>query len=175
MSFHEFNDVLVSAIKEQQPNTGVRANMLGGKTMSAYSELYLEDATELQETLFQEIVNEGYKAEHFLEGYMKCLYRKLMDGGNARVINMPYCELISYIRVNCGEILILGQSNIDTLQFGWIGRMYNLLQYKLAISSEELYNKLPLDDMKVYFRPLHTVSDEVALDKLILIVEARMS
>lgn len=136
--------------------------------MSAYNVNYVEDIADLQEALFQEITR--YKNEidyeKFVKGYMNCKYRKLLDKGNARVANMTWDELLSYLERDYGNIIISGDTNIDRLQSGWIGRMYSLLQYKKGIPSEELYDKLPLDRIRTLFVPLHTVADEIALEKL---------
>lgn len=136
--------------------------------MYTYNVNYLEDIADLQETLFQEITRYKYEIdyENFVNGYMHCKYRRLLDNGNARVANMTWDELLCYLERDCSDLLISGNTNIDRLQSGWIGRMYALLQYKKAISSEELYDRLPLDRMRTLFVPLHTVAEDIALEKL---------
>lgn len=137
--------------------------------MSAYSALYLEDISELQETIFQEIVRYKYEIDYnnFVENYMKCIYRKLLDTGSTRVANMSWDEYFSYLEKDCTELFIEGETDVDSLMSGWIGRIYNILQFELNISSEEVYNKIPINEMKALFKPLHTVSDEVAIKKLL--------
>lgn len=139
--------------------------------MGAYNKLYLEDASDLQELLFEEVAKEN-KCDfgHFVDGYMNCKYRHLIDIGNPRVINMTWDELWMYLRMNCAEIFIPGERDIDTLQAGWIGRMYNILQFNANIPSVEIYKKIDYKHMQVLFSPLHTVSEEVALDKLLPLV-----
>lgn len=136
--------------------------------MSAYNVNYVEDIADLQEALFQEITRYEHEIDYekFVKGYMHCRYRKLLDKGNARVANMTWDELLSYLERDYSNIIICGDTNIDRLQSGWIGRMYSLLQYKKGISSEELYDKLPLDRIRTLFVPLHTVAEDVALEKL---------
>lgn len=136
--------------------------------MSAYNVNYVEDIADLQEALFQEITRYEHEIDYekFVKGYMHCRYRKLLDKGNARVANMTWDELLSYLERDYSNIIIRGDTNIDRLQSGWIGRMYSLLQYKKGISSEELYDKLPLDRIRTLFVPLHTVAEDVALEKL---------
>lgn len=136
--------------------------------MPAYNEHYVEDISDLQEALFQEITRYKYEIdyERFVEGYMQCKYRQLLDKGNTRVANMTCDELLSYIEKDCKSIIVRGNTNIDRLQSGWIGRMYSLLQYKKNITSELLYDKLPLERMKTLFVPLHTVSEDIAIEKI---------
>lgn len=130
--------------------------------------LYIDDIAELQEMLFEEITRYKYEIdyENFVKGYMSCKYRKLLDDFNTRVANMTWDELLMYIENDCKELLIKGNTNVDRLQSGWIGRMYSLLQCRLNISSEELYNKVPLSKIKTLFVPLHTVDEEIALKKI---------
>ncbi|MBQ8518015.1 MAG: hypothetical protein IJ455_00225 [Agathobacter sp.] len=136
--------------------------------MPAYNINYVDDISDLQETLFQEITRYKYEIDYekFVEGYMECKYRQLLDKGNARIANMTWDELLSYIERDCKGIIVKGDTNIDRLQSGWIGRMYSLLQYKKNITSDVLYDRLPLEKMKTLFVPLHTVAEDVALDKI---------
>lgn len=137
--------------------------------MGAYNKLYLEDITELQQMLFEEITDYKYELDYnnFVEKYMNCRYRKLLDTGGTRVANMSWDEYLQYLEINCPELFIKGTTDVDKLMSGWIGRIYNLLQYRLNIPSIEVYNKIPISTMKIVFRPLHTVSEEVALEKLL--------
>lgn len=136
--------------------------------MEAYNSNYVEDIADLQESLFEEITRYKYiiDYEKFVKGYMKCRYRQLLDKGNARTANMTWDELLSYLERDCKDILVSGDTNIDRLQSGWIGRMYSLLQHQENISSELLYSKLPLEKMKTLFVPLHTVDESIALEKM---------
>lgn len=136
--------------------------------MYTYNVNYVEDIADLQEALFQEITRYKYEIDYekFVRGYMNCSYRELLDRGNARVANMTWDELLCYLERDCSNIIISGNTHIDRLQSGWIGRMYSLLQYRKGISSSELYNKIPLNRMKTLFIPLHTVAEDIALDKL---------
>lgn len=136
--------------------------------MSAYNANYVEDISDLQEALFQEITRYKYEIEYerFVEGYMQCKYRQLLDKGNTRIANMTWDELLSYIEKDCKSIIVRGNTNVDRLQSGWIGRMYSILQYKRNITSKDLYKKLPLDKMKTLFVPLHTVAEVIALEKI---------
>ena len=136
--------------------------------MSAYNANYVEDISDLQEALFQEITRYRYEIDYekFVEGYMQCKYRQLLDKGNTRIANMTWDELLSYIEKDCKSIIVHGDTNIDRLQSGWIGRMYSLLQYKRNITSELLYDKLPLERMRTLFVPLHTVAEDIALEKI---------
>lgn len=136
--------------------------------MSAYSILYLKDTSELQEMLFQAVAKYKYELdyEHFVSNYMRCMYRTLLDKGSARVANMVLDEYMAYLEKYCTELFKPGVTDVDSLMSGWIGRMYNILQFHTNLSSTEIYDKLPIQDMKLVFRPLHTVSEDIAVKKL---------
>lgn len=136
--------------------------------MGAYKQLYLEDANDLMRLLFEQTAKiETIDFSHFVKEFMNCKYRRMLDNGRTRIINMTYDELASYLRRDCKDIYKKGKLSIDSLQAGWIGQMYNNLQFELKIPSTEIYKKLPLDKMMRYFKPLHETSQEVALQKLI--------
>lgn len=126
--------------------------------MGAYNKLYLDDITELQEELFKKIARYDYELDYeiFVSGFMKCKYRWLLDKCNPRVANMTYDELLRYLEKDCSELFVKGETPVDSLMSGWIGRMYSLLQYEMCISSEELYNRLPIERMMNLFIPLHS-------------------
>ena len=136
--------------------------------MVAYDRLYLEDSITLAEQLFYAVSKENkWDFEKFTEGFMKCMYRQLWDTGSPRIINMTYDELIEYLQVRCSDIFVEGECLIDPLLAEWIGGMYTRVQYYSAKSSEEIYKKLPLMKMVELFKPLHTVDEDIATEKLL--------
>ena len=137
--------------------------------MSAYDENYIEDSTELNCLVFEEIARcQDVNFEHFVEGYMSSGYRKLMDKGSTRLINMTFDEYLTYLRRDCPELFIIGnkEHEMDVLQAGWIGAMYNRLQFHLCISSEKIYERLNLRTMMSYFITLHTIDETLALRRI---------
>lgn len=137
--------------------------------MGAYDKNYLSDSTELMRLLFEEVAKiENINFEFFVSSFMNSNYRRLMDDGSTRLINMTYDELLSYLIKD--ETIIFKKDNkinIDYLQAGWIGSMYNIIQFKTKMSSSEIYNTLNLDRMMSYFVSLHTIDEELAVDKII--------
>lgn len=135
--------------------------------MGAYLKAYLDDSNELMRLLFEETAKDkSHDFSYFVEGFMNSKYRELIDKGSTRVINMTYDELIEYLKRDCKKIYREGSFPIDYLQAGWIGKMYNSLQFELNMPSKELYKKIPLKKMMILFSPLHTISDEIALSKI---------
>lgn len=136
--------------------------------MGAYKKLYLDDANELMRLLFEETAkNKSYDFSYFLKGFINSKYRRMLDKGYSRIINMTYDELESYLKKDCSNIYKKGKFEIDPLQAGWIGKMYNSLQFELKKPSTEIYDKLPIEKMMKYFKPLHTIDESVALEKII--------
>lgn len=135
--------------------------------MGSYKKLYLEDANELMRLLFEETAKDKtIDFAYFVKEFSKCKYRRLLDKGSTRLINMTYDELIYYLERDCKQIYKKGKFSIDYMQAGWIGRMYNTLQFEAKIPFEEIYKKVPLEKMMEYFIPLHTVSEEIAFEKI---------
>lgn len=136
--------------------------------MKPYDDLYKDDITELQQMLFEEMTRYKFEMdfENFVSGYMCCDYRKRLDNGNARVANMSWDELLSYLEKDEPNLFKKGVVDIDRLEAGWIGRIYNLVQHKTGKTSKEVYELIPYVKMKRLFIPLHTVGEEVAVDKI---------
>lgn len=136
--------------------------------MGAYKKVYLEDANELMRLVFEEVSKDrNNDFSIFVKEFMNCKYRKLLDIGSTRVINMTYDELKTYLYDACSQLFKKGTFSIDSLQAGWIGEMYNYIQFILKKPSQDVYESYPLDKMMRYFVPLHTVSKEVALEKIL--------
>lgn len=139
--------------------------------MPAYYELYFQDTIELMEAVFRQVAGEKkWNFEVFVSGFMNCKYRKFIDEGNARVMNMAIDELLSYLHRDCPEIFVEGECKVDVLMAGWIGGMYNRIQFYSCKTSKEIYQKIPLDRMIQFFQPLHTVDEEVATEKILHIL-----
>lgn len=137
--------------------------------MGAYNSQYLDDANELMRLLFEEVASkDNIDFAYFVDTFMNSIYRANMDIGSTRLINMTYDELYEFLQKD-NEIKFFkkGKPHIDVLQAGWIGYMYNNIQFILKISSKELYKMLSLNDMMAYFVPLHTIDEKVAIEKII--------
>lgn len=135
--------------------------------MPAYHVLYLQDANETAGLLFQTVAEGPYDFEVFVRGYMHTRLRAVMDEGGARLLNMPFSELLGYLKEQDPEIFVSGEPCVDAAQASWIGEMYNRLQYELNIPAAELYEAFPLKKMMQAFRPLHTTGQEDAAIKLL--------
>lgn len=137
--------------------------------MDSIKALYKEDIAELQRMLFEEVTRYEYEVDYkiFVAGYMNSHYRRMLDMCSARIANMTWDELLSYIKTNNSGILERGNTDIDRLQAGWIGRIYSLVQYESGLSSSVIYEKINYDRMKQLFIPLHTIAEELAVKKLL--------
>lgn len=137
--------------------------------METYKKLYGDAISDLQQIVFEEATRYKYELnfENFVKGYMQSKYRRRLDNGNTRIANMTWDELMSYLERDEKHLFQLGVTNIDRLQAGWIGRLYSLLQIETNKSSEDIYEKFPLEKMQQLFIPLHTVAEQIAVDKMI--------
>lgn len=160
--------VLAVECKSHTLHVLMKSKYGGGSLMGAYCELYLMDTTDLIEAVFRVVSEEDkWDFEKFTAGFMGCKYRRLIDTGSARAMNMAIDEFISYLHKDCSDIFVEGKCEVDPLLALWIGGMYNRIQFYSCKPSYEIYNKLPLDRMIQLFEPLHTVSDDIAVEKLL--------
>ncbi len=59
------------------------------------------------------------------------------------------------------------KDRIDTITSGWIGFTYRYLQIKTKISSRELIDKIPLENLLNSYAGLHTVDEDMAYDIIV--------
>ena len=139
--------------------------------MEAYNKLYFADSTELAEQLFYTVSSENkWDFETFTAGFMSTGCRKMWDIGFPKFINMTWDELLEYLTWHNPEIFKSGDTSVDPLLAEWIGGMYNRVQFYSGKSSEEIYDKIPLNRMIELFRPLHTVDEDIATEKLLELI-----
>ena len=132
---------------------------------TAYNKLYLDDTNFLSEDLFQTIAKKNVDFQKFVAEYLNSNCRWQIDRGNSRYMNMTTDEFMAYLAKEVE--LKPGTPDIDYLEAGWIGIVYNLLQFYTGMPSKEIYKKIDYSRMKFLFGPLHTVDYEVAVNKII--------
>lgn len=136
--------------------------------MPAYDPLYYSDSITLAEQIFYEVAKDGkWDFDKFIIGFMGCKFRRLWDKGSPRIINMTWDELLEYLECDVPYIFVSGECIVDPLLAEWLGGMYTRVQFHSGKSSQEIYEKLPLNRMLQLFQPLHTIDEEVAAEKLL--------
>lgn len=137
--------------------------------MGAYYQNYLAESTDLMRLLFETVAEKkNIDFEFFVSNFMRSKYRQLMDIGSTRIINMTYDELLSYLENDNRKMFKKASKiSIDVLQAGWIGTIYNIIQFQTKLSSKEIYNIINLDKMMSYFRTFHTIDENLAVERII--------
>lgn len=150
-----------------------------------YNYLYKADVTELLEAVFSIIIKtQKYSIEPFFRGFMNCMWRRAIDDGCPRPMNMAIDEMIDSLEDNCPEIFVPATSRdfhadgvykMDPFLAGWICGKYNEMQYYLNIPSSVIYDLYPLDTMLKVFPALHTIDDLLAVEKMVKGVNAELN
>ena len=118
---------------------------------------------DIQGRLFELSLAKGYDSEKFVAAFMtsdvaKHLdseYNRLQWAGEEYVLE----ELLSEKEITSGE-------TIDREMLYWSGYLYRYWHFYTGESSKEIYKQAPIKTMKVVYLMYHTMSPEMAIDRL---------
>lgn len=118
---------------------------------------------DIQGRLFELSLAKGYDSEKFVSAFMtsdvaKHLdseYNRLQWAGEEYVLE----ELLSEKGITSGE-------TIDREMLYWSGYLYRYWHFYTGESSKEIYKQAPIKTMKVVYLMYHTMSPEMAIDRL---------
>jgi hypothetical protein len=136
--------------------------------MPAYHEVYASRIKDAQGQVFFYVREAlpGVDEKWFINKYMRGRVRKMLDHANPKFAAMPAHELIPYfIEEECNGEYKRGEPWGGFLP-QWAGIIYALYQWKYALPSAELIEKITLDDMERVYPALHQMGWDAALEKL---------
>lgn len=118
---------------------------------------------DIQGRLFELSLAKGYDSEKFVSAFMisdvaKHLdseYNRLQWAGEEYVLE----ELIAEKDITQGD-------TIDREMLYWSGYLYRYWHFYTGESSKEIYKQAPIKTMKVVYLMYHTMSPEMAIDRL---------
>ena len=115
--------------------------------------------------LFEIAYNRGYNMNVFIPTFMNSKTRELMDNWHPALSNGPIHYIISWFIDEVGDI---EKSDLCYPEncMRWVGMMYAYLIYYTSMSSKELINEIPLDDMLHYYITGHQMEFKTYADKL---------
>lgn len=121
---------------------------------------------EMQAELFVQSKEKGYESESFIKAFM--------HSDIAEDIDMPFNHmqwagthyLMSRMEDEHSDVLVKGDS-YDAETLYWIGYIYRYWQIYRNESSREIYRKAPAKTMQIVWLMYHTMSPEMAIDRLI--------
>ena len=119
-----------------------------------------------QGQLFELAADRGYASEAFVKAYMTSAVAADMDkefhhiqwAGKAYILSRMEDELSDQL-VKCGEIY-------DKEALYWMGYIYRYWHFYTGENSREIYKQAPAKTMNVVYLMYHTMSPEMAIDRL---------
>ena len=119
-----------------------------------------------QGQLFELAAERGYASEAFVKAYMTSAVAADMDkefhhiqwAGKAYILSRMEDELADQL-VKVGEIY-------DKEALYWMGYIYRYWHFYTGESSREIYKQAPAKTMNVVYLMYHTMSPEMAIDRL---------
>lgn len=120
---------------------------------------------ELQAQLFTQSGERGFASEAFIKAFM--------NSGTAKSLDKPFdhtqwagaAYLMSRMVEECGDALPTGET-YDTERLYWIGYLYRYWHLYTGESSREIYRQAPAKTMQIVYLMYHTMSPEMAIDRL---------
>ena len=137
-------------------------------TKQAYPKEYLEGIMGITEFLFFKFMSFAeYDYFSCITEYMKnSEIRKKMDDGNPSALNKGIKQLLNSVNFSNCEKKTNNSFLIDESLSNWIADIYVFMQWEYNISSSELIQKLPCEELYKLYNPLHEASIFRAADKL---------
>lgn len=120
---------------------------------------------EMQAELFVRSREKGYASESFIKAFMLSDVAKDLDMPfhHMQWAGMNY--LMSRLEEEHGSELVVGAS-YDTEALYWAGYLYRYWHLYTGESSKEIYKQAPAKTMNIVYLMYHTMSPEMAIDRL---------
>lgn len=132
----------------------------------AYDECYLDSMIKKHRYLFKLI---GRYCEHnafdIIDRYLCCEYRKRMDEGNPLYLNKTPKQILGEMGIEVGLVSDISEV-YDEFILTWMADIYTYMQWKYAIPSAKIGEKIKAKDLYHKYNPLHEASLENAVEKL---------
>lgn len=131
----------------------------------AYDECYLDMMFQKTRFLFKLIARNHLDVFPVIKDYMTGAYRKYMDMGNPLYLNKTPKQILGEMgyRVNMSAEISL---DYDEMILEWMADIYVYLQWKYALWSAEIVEKVEPEELYRMYYPLHEASIENGCEKL---------
>lgn len=121
---------------------------------------------DMQGKLFQMAGKEGYDSEAFIRTFMRSDIATDMDQKFSFAQWAGEAYLLSRLKDECGAELAKGGVVYDSETLYWAGYLYRYWHYYTGENSREILRQAPGRTMQVVFLMYHTMSPEMAIDRL---------
>ncbi len=119
-----------------------------------------------QGQLFELAAERGYSSETFIKVYMTTQVSADMDKEFHHVQWAGKAYILSRMEDELGEKLTKNGVFYDKEVLYWIGYIYRYWNFYTGESSKEIYKQAPAKTMNVVYHMYHTMSPEMAIDRL---------
>lgn len=131
----------------------------------SYDPFYLTGILKVTRFLFHKFIDSGYDFFDAIKRYMEhSLIRQKMDQGNWSALNKGINQL--YHSVDFTDAPKSDNSDMDGIMSDWIADVYVYMQWRYRMSSSDLVKRLPPEELRQLYYPLHETSLSVACEKL---------
>ena len=121
---------------------------------------------EMQAQLFVQSKEEGYASEAFIKTFMQSEIAKDLDKPFHHMQWAGEHYLLSRMEEECAADLLKTGDCFDTETLYWAGYLYRYWHFYTGESSSEIYRQAPAKTMRVVYLMYHTMSPEMAIDRL---------
>lgn len=137
---------------------------------TAYDECYLNSMILKVRYLFKLLARNKTDVFQTIQDYMMSEYRKKMDMGNPLYLNKTPKQIMSSIGIQGNMDLDISE-DYDEFILEWMADVYTYMQWKYNIPSKEIVSRIKPEELYRKFSPLHEMSLENSVDKLMEIYQ----
>lgn len=122
--------------------------------------------SDMQGQLFELSVKKGLDSEAFIKAFMLSDIARDLD---SKFNHMQWAGkeyIMERILDELKDELITGGEIYDTETMYWAGYVYRRWHYYTGENSKEIYKQAPAKTMRITYFPYHTLSVEMAIDRL---------
>ena len=121
---------------------------------------------EMQAKLFELSVDKQYDSECFIKEYMNSKSAKALDSSINHLQWAGTRYLMSQVEDELQDKLQHSNLLYDKETMYWTGYLYRYWHFYTGETSREIYRQAPASVMRALFLPYHTLSNELAIDRL---------
>lgn len=119
-----------------------------------------------QGQLFELAAERGYASETFIKAYMTSAVAADMDKEFHHIQWAGKAYILSRMEDELSDQLIKDGEIYDKEALYWMGYIYRYWHFYTGESSREIYKQAPAKTMNVVYLMYHTMSPEMAIDRL---------
>ncbi len=121
---------------------------------------------DMQGQLFELSKEKGYDSESFIRAFMQSKIAKDLDSDFNHVQWAGKAYIMERIQDELKDKIKQGGEVYDRQTLYWMGYLYRCWHYYTGETSKEIYKQAPAKTMRVTYLAYHTMSVEMAIDRL---------